>query len=67
VKTVGNARGVQTAGRARGVKTVGRVSGDGMSSLIGLSSFADEAHAQAADGQWSRRCEDAPVATERAV
>jgi hypothetical protein len=67
VKTVGSARGVKTAGRARGVKTVGRVSGDGMSSLIGLSSFADEAHAQAADGQWSRRCEDAPVATERAV
>ena len=42
-------------------------SGDGMSSLIGLSSFADAAHAQAADDQWSRRCEDAPVATERAV
>ena len=67
VKTVGSARGVKTAGRARGVKTVGRVSGDGMSSLIGLSSFADAAHAQAADDQWSRRCEDAPVATERAV
>ena len=67
VKTVGIARGVKTAGRARGVKTVGRVSGDGMSSLIGLSSFADSAHAQAADDQWSRRCEDALVATERAV
>ncbi len=67
VKTVGSARGVKTAGRARGVKTVGRVSGDGMSSLIGLSSFADAAHVQAADGQWSRQCEDAPVATERAV
>ncbi len=58
---------MKTAGRARGVKTVGLVSGDGMSSLIGLSSFADSAHAQAADDQWSRQCEDALVATERAV
>ena len=31
-------------GYARGVMTVGRVSGDGTSSLIGLSSFAGVAH-----------------------
>jgi hypothetical protein len=40
------------------VKTVGRAGGDGTSSLIGLSSFAGAAHAQDADGQWNRRCED---------
>ena len=40
------------------MKTVGRAGGDGTSSLIGLSSFAGVAHAQDADGQWNRRCED---------
>jgi len=72
VKTVGRARalrtrrmptasgvdGVKMVGIARGVKTVGRPSGNGKSSLIGLSSLAGEAHAQDANGQWSRRCED---------
>ena len=47
---------MKTVGRDRGVKTVGRASGNGTSSLIGLSSFAGAA--QDADGQWNRRCED---------
>ena len=37
---------------------MGRAGGDGTSSLVGLSSFADAAHAQDADGQWNRLCED---------
>jgi hypothetical protein len=49
---------VKTVGRARGVKTVGRAGGDGTSSLIEFSSFAGAAHAQDADGQWTRQCED---------
>jgi hypothetical protein len=49
---------VKTVGCARGVTTVGRAGGDGTSSLVGLSSFADAAHAQDADGQWNRLCED---------
>ncbi len=49
---------MKTVGRDRGVKTVERASGNGTSSLIGLSSFAGAAHAQDADGQWNRRCED---------
>ena len=58
MKTVGRARGVKTVCCVRGVKTVGRACVDGMSSLIGLSSFAGAVHAQDADGQWSRWCED---------
>ena len=50
--------GVKMVGRARGVKTVGRTGGNGTSSLLGLSSFAGAAHAQDANGQWSRRCDD---------
>ena len=75
VKTVGRARarrtrrtptasgidGVKMVGRARGVKTVGHAGGNGTSSLLGLSSFAGAAHAQDANGQWSRRCEDGGV------
>ena len=49
---------MRTVGRDRGVKTVGCASGDGTSSLIGISSFAGVAHAHDADGQWNRRCED---------
>ncbi len=52
---------MKTVGRARSVKTVGSAGGDGTSSLIGLSSFAGAAHAQDADGQWNRRCEECGV------